>query len=278
MKRLFFLLTTMCTLTAKSQSSVYHPFPTTNASWNYQYYDDFHQPTWQFTQYSLIGDTVISSKSYKRVFTYFNYSGAIRENNKIIYFVPDTSSTEYLLYNFNLGLGDTLIHPYGGAVCSNDTAIVIQVDSVLASDGYHRVLWFNSFAYWIEGIGSINYFLSPCNVLCVSGNDQLLCMITDSGFSYPPGTSSCIVSVNEQSALKNKADITPNPFTANLTAIINNNDPSQITLYDLTSRKILQQSFNNTTSINTTALSKGLYLYEVRNKNGVIKKGKLVKD
>lgn len=75
-----------------------------------------------------------------------------------------------------------------------------------------------------------------------------------------------------------RQNVFPNPFYDNLTLTVNNNDPSQITLYDLTSRKILQQSFNNTTSINTTALSKGLYLYEVRNKNGVIKKGKLVKD
>ena len=39
-----------------------------------------------------------------------------------------------------------------------------------------------------------------------------------------------------------------------------------------------QKEFINSISINTEQLAKGIYLYEVRNKNGVIKKGKVVKD
>jgi hypothetical protein len=40
----------------------------------------------------------------------------------------------------------------------------------------------------------------------------------------------------------------------------------------------LQQTFTNSISLNTESFSKGVYLYEVRNKNGVIKNGKLVKE
>jgi hypothetical protein len=69
----------------------------------------------------------------------------------------------------------------------------------------------------------------------------------------------------------------PNPFSDKLNFIIGNKD-SEIILYDITSRKVLQQNFINSISINTEQLAKGIYLYEVRSKNGVIKKGKVVKD
>ena len=70
----------------------------------------------------------------------------------------------------------------------------------------------------------------------------------------------------------------PNPFNDNLRITRNTNETLDISLYDVTSRKIFNQSFTNTTLINTEQLAKGLYLYEVRNRNRVIKKGKVVKD
>lgn len=70
----------------------------------------------------------------------------------------------------------------------------------------------------------------------------------------------------------------PNPFNDNLRITRNTNETLDISLYDVTSRKIFNQSFTNTTLINTEQLAKGLYLYEVRNRNRVIKKGKVVKN
>lgn len=176
----------------------YHPFPTNIGEWSYRYHDDFHIPTTTFTGYSLSGDTVISGTNYKKIFTGSIYSGALRENSKVIYFYPDTASQEYILYDFNLGLGDTIIHPYGGAVCSNDTITVDLVDSILTSDGMHYRMYLSSGAEWIEGIGSIYYLLNPANVLCVSGNDLLEYMEGDSVEVYnfpnppPPPPPSCL--------------------------------------------------------------------------------------
>ena len=73
-------------------------------------------------------------------------------------------------------------------------------------------------------------------------------------------------------------NIFPNPMTYTLNATVKNTELLEIILYDITSRKIFNQSFTNSTSISTEQLAKGIYLYEVRNKNGVIKKGKIVKD
>jgi hypothetical protein len=77
---------------------------------------------------------------------------------------------------------------------------------------------------------------------------------------------------------KSEISLSPNPFSNKLTITTKTNEPLEITLFDITSRKLLQQQFTNSTSINTSHLSKGIYIYELHNKNGFIKKGKVVKD
>ncbi|MEP7167951.1 MAG: T9SS type A sorting domain-containing protein, partial [Bacteroidota bacterium] len=68
----------------------------------------------------------------------------------------------------------------------------------------------------------------------------------------------------------------PNPFSDKLNITANRNGIKEINFFDVTGRKIFNKSFTNSTLINTEQLAKGIYLYEVRNKNGVIKKGKVV--
>ncbi|HEX5001711.1 MAG TPA: T9SS type A sorting domain-containing protein [Bacteroidia bacterium] len=73
-------------------------------------------------------------------------------------------------------------------------------------------------------------------------------------------------------------NIYPNPVTSRLNITYSSNEISEIILYDVSSRIILQQTFTNTGSLNTEQLAKGMYLYEVRNKDGLCRKGKVVKD
>jgi hypothetical protein len=72
--------------------------------------------------------------------------------------------------------------------------------------------------------------------------------------------------------------IFPNPFLDRLNITVNSYTLSEIILYDIASRKLLQQKFTSYVSLNTEQLAKGIYIYEVRNKNGLCKKGKVVKD
>lgn len=84
--------------------------------------------------------------------------------------------------------------------------------------------------------------------------------------------------LSEIVSVKNKLSIYPNPFTDQLTVKLNSNDQAEFYLYNVLSQKINQQSFVHSFSINTELLSAGIYFYEVRNKNGVIEKGKLIKE
>ncbi|MEO8149534.1 MAG: T9SS type A sorting domain-containing protein [Bacteroidia bacterium] len=72
--------------------------------------------------------------------------------------------------------------------------------------------------------------------------------------------------------------IYPNPFTDIINITIKKNEFVEISLYDVTSRKLLQQKFTTSTTLNTSHLAKGIYIYEVRNDKGVVKKGKVVRE
>src|SRR6185436_1407511 len=67
--------------------------------------------------------------------------------------------------------------------------------------------------------------------------------------------------------------VNPNPFKDKLNITVNGNECVEVNLYDITAKKIFHQSFVNSISINTSQLAIGVYIYEVRNKNSVIKKG-----
>ncbi|HKR03629.1 MAG TPA: SBBP repeat-containing protein [Bacteroidia bacterium] len=75
-----------------------------------------------------------------------------------------------------------------------------------------------------------------------------------------------------------KTSLYPNPFYDLLNIRVNNNELSEVIIYEITSRKILYQRFANSVSLNTKQLAKGIYIYEIRNKNNVIGKGETIKE
>ena len=76
---------------------------------------------------------------------------------------------------------------------------------------------------------------------------------------------------------ENNIKVFPNPVTDKLNVQANNYEPTEIILYDLSSRRLLAQTFISATTINTEQLATGMYLYTIQNKNGIIKTGKVVK-
>ncbi|MBK9639163.1 MAG: T9SS type A sorting domain-containing protein [Bacteroidetes bacterium] len=99
------------------------------------------------------------------------------------------------------------------------------------------------------------------------------CFIDDvSLVQIPP----CITGWNEFDE-NSFINLYPNPVINELNVKTTSIGLSEIILYDVSSRKLLQQSFVNSTSINTEQLAKGIYVYEVRYGSSLCKKGKLVK-
>lgn len=283
MKIILLLIFSLFSFNAISQT--YHPFPANYGCWSYRYYDDNHLPTNMFGSYILNGDTIISGINYKKISGCSAWSdcnsGGIRESNKIIYFRPDTSSTEYVLYNFNLNQGDTLFYPFGGGVFSNqDTLIVTYVDSVATTNGYLRQLHFG-FVTWIEGVGSFFYLLRPGMVAPISGNDQIECMFGDSGGVYPGGPCiNCPPSGIEEVNYKKEVSISPNPFHKSATLQTSNEFAnSELIILNILGEKVRQQDiYGRTTVINRDELFAGIYFYRLTNNKGYTVSGKFIID
>lgn len=100
------------------------------------------------------------------------------------------------------------------------------------------------------------------------------CYIDDVSLIQIPPCNVGFAEQNENEEIK----VYHNPVINKLNISSNNNKLSEIILYDIASRKIMQKKFINSVTLSTEQLSKGLYLYEVRNKDGSCKKGKVVKD
>jgi|SRR5688572_25551267 len=69
----------------------------------------------------------------------------------------------------------------------------------------------------------------------------------------------------------------PNPFSDEINISTERNELIEIIVYDAIGNKVIKQSFTISTSLNTEKLAKGIYMYEVKNRNGVLKKDKIVK-
>ncbi len=75
-----------------------------------------------------------------------------------------------------------------------------------------------------------------------------------------------------------KLIIAPNPFSDQITVLCSDCSDALFVLYNFVSGKTLEKKITKSFLLNTEQLAKGIYLYEVRNINGVIKKGKAVKN
>lgn len=71
--------------------------------------------------------------------------------------------------------------------------------------------------------------------------------------------------------------IKPNPFKDKLVVKSEDNEISELAVYDILSRKIFHVSFTSSATINTEQLANGIYIFELKNEKGVSKKGKVIK-
>jgi hypothetical protein len=87
----------------------------------------------------------------------------------------------------------------------------------------------------------------------------------------------CLITAMEENEHE-RFNLYPNPFRNNLNIVAEENEMVQFNLYDIYSDKILVETFSKSLTLPTDYLSKGIYFYEVRDKNGLIKTGKLIKE
>lgn len=131
-------------------------------------------------RYTIEGDTTIGSYQYSKVYIkykyvegadagqwcnesvnyYEHYFGALREDGKQVFLLPNFSTSEYLAYDFNLLVGDTLPSPDGNLSASPAGRIINAIDSVLIFGSYRKRFIIDS-RYIIEGLGASTGLFNP---------------------------------------------------------------------------------------------------------------------
>jgi PKD repeat protein len=130
-------------------------------------------------------------------------------------------------------------------------------------------------------------YSSPGNYeICLQVSDASGCInvyCDSSTYIYKTESMVTVNVVNQlptgiQSAIANtQFEISPNPFSSQLSFKTSSNEPTTVSLYNFLGQQVLQQTFTNTTTLNTSHMPDGIYFYELRSSKVVIASGKVVK-
>jgi hypothetical protein len=197
-----------------------------------------------------------------------------------------------ILFNTN---GNGIVQWAKGFHFSNGTGHLWANDFVVANDGgFALVAVDNDKGHFIKTDASGTIFCDTVNVAFTSNAATITPTITSSlvtTISFPDSVPffiesrgltisvSCLLSgIADINNADNDVAVYPNPFSTDLTIAIDNNERAEIIVYDIASRKMVQQKFTASVKLKTEHFAKGVYIYEVRNNKGTIKKGKIVKE
>lgn len=312
MKKIFFIVLVLLVNKTQAQTSVYNIIPTSNTIWreNFAAYECSNCCT--DYQYFITGDTLVNNLTYHKIkisgvnyytnmqgfctniiTSYYNeYTGAFRNDsiNKKVFFLPANSTTDTLLYDFDLNLGDTLPPslincPYNATPYSSNH-YVTNIDSFIVGNSYHKRFSISSneildYVYLIEGIGSTMGFLGP---ICIPFEQerQLLCFTHNGQTIYPDTIYQCdLISKDAKIPFDNNIIIlSPNPFSS-YTIIDSkiNFYNADILVYNIFGKVVKQEkNINNGNRIYRENLSSGMYFFKLIENNITFYNGKFIID
>lgn len=278
----------------------YRPLPMQNAEWvNWGGLYLLSCPTCTFVnhKYYTDGDTIINSNTYVKlkkmeipaindVSIYPTYTGAIRQDtlNKKIYVVLTDSTTERILYDFSLQVGDTInsvLHDLASDCVGFNVETISSIDSILINGNYHKRFNVqgscNSVSY-IEGIGSDYGLIFPNRL--DEKESHLTCTKVNGQTYYPSNTSQCDL-ITSIGSLHNVfvVDIFPNPTADEVNIVLSNkiNLSASIIIYNTFGEIIIQEKMStNEKKLDISTLPNGLYFLKINSKENTITK-KIIK-
>ena len=296
MKILSLATTILLTFNMRAQTFVYHHFPDSSAIWNLNSHLVMslcppNGPTVdQYYSITFAGDTVINALTYHKLFTPYiqiipsscppypiGYKGALREDTlaKKVYYVPPSNSSEQLLYDWTMQVGDTVkgfLETYAMPV---DT--VYSIDSVLVGTTY-RKRW-NINPYYniclIEGIGSTFGLIEASPGLTPDHPVfSLTCYIQNGQTLYPNTSTNCYLLTSVSSFNKNihQVNIYPSPVTELLFIETNSIDQSKAELFEVNGKLVLSQIVSGKSTIDVSALNEGIYSIRIKFVDSVLNK------
>jgi hypothetical protein len=140
----------------------YLPFTLENVKWTNGYYSlNTNDPNFYFLQlidteiFESSTDTIINGTTYTKIISNSvdqPYAGSLREEEGKVFMVPPDSTSERILYDFTLTLGDS-IQIYDDFF-GTSLLIVTETSQIEIEGVSHKVIRFDQGGKWIEGIGA----------------------------------------------------------------------------------------------------------------------------
>lgn len=232
--------------------------------------------------YQLTGDTIISSKTYKKLYSSqeeqavnWNLWGFMREDtDKKVWLRMQSDEEEFLAYDFSIDVGDSVL-------VGIDNTTYLRVDSIseiVINQSQRKKFWLSSVnlpSYynetWIEGIGSNKGICWSGSIFVVGGRFWLLCMYENETLMYAnPNYESCYL-ITEINEIENPTlDIYPNPAKDLL--FIKNTEKLEITsiaLYNANGQ-LIRQFDKMADQFDISGISSGCYTFQIVTETGLI--------
>lgn len=143
---------------------------------------------------------------------------------------------------------------------------------------------------------TVNLSLSPGNSGTIPASVDIPANQTSSQFTYNDGSVASVVTItgdlgpSQSSTVINVSPATsvdepisvsysvfPNPFSNQISLTTSVDEPLTIMLYSAYTQVVFEESFSKSININTEQMKEGVYFYKLKNSNGVVAKGKIIK-
>jgi hypothetical protein len=248
-------------------------------------------PTCTFVNYKYYtdGDTLINAQTYVKikkvevpnindVSLFPAYTGAIRQDtlNKKIYVVLTDSTTEHILYDFSLQVGDTInsvLHSLTAGCLGFNTETIYLIDTIQVNGNDHRVFHYQGSCVgtdgsYIEGIGSEFGLLFP-NLKDIQ-ESHLNCLKINNQPYYPYANANCTlpntISVNNLDLLLD-ISLFPNPASETLTISLPENSlTTEAHLFDAAGKELKRFTVvAGENRLNVAGYKTGTYLIQIGN-------------
>ena len=297
-----------------SQINNYKPFPNGSAVWavsSTTYASSMGGGQgMNYYRYMSTGDTIIGIYNYKKVFLSvspdnpsnygpYNFSFGYRNDSvhKKVYYLNTIGglNKDTLWYDFNLQIGDTLKETFSRRHYGlPERRIVSKIDSIEICMLYHKRFYFDCVGITstlIEGLGFQDNFIQTWLPGCfleplrIDQTDLRTCNINNDitcpDTFDPNGLAILKCNINtyitEHNQKSNAIHLYPNPVTTELKITNSQTTFCDYTIINTIGKLILKGSYTDKESINVSALTNGLYVIELHDKQGNAYQSKFIK-
>ena len=303
MKKIIFIVFLFVGVQTNAQQ--YIPFPTDSAQWSIRRNQGtpFSQTSFQ---YKMKGDTLINGIKYHKI--YYSHDLAYNSPNQTLhcFLREDTTkkvfvkypvgsgidTTEFILYNFNLAVGDTvtikLLYPSDSLF----KLVVTNVDSSNFLTGYRKYIGLKTAGIsmwggscdnditWVDGMGGNGLFYNEFPQLACFGNYSydMVCFWHKGVYVFGGTFCDYETGIDEIKNGNNQSYIFPDPLNDISFIEFAGKQYVNMEIYNVLGEKIKEINIKDKEkiSLNKTDFSLGVFIYRLISQNGHYQIGKFV--